>query len=251
MKPPTEGPKTGVVTFLDVLGWKGVYNRKENPISSLTVLIEGAIKLAERKQRGRTMNAIKVRSISDTIGIFTHASGTNSEISDIIDIHGEICQWLIPQSIESEIPVRGAISFGEFQIFDQIFVGKAIDEAASWHEQSDWIGVHLTPSAEFIYVPRPNSKTWLKYAPPHKTKIAWQPHCVNWASAWEEPRREEDAIKDKFRRLGPIVPEIAGKFVNTLAFLHAAAKLADAPLEGASVNSEIPEEETETEEFAE
>ena len=228
MKPPTEGPKTGVVTFLDVLGWKGVYNRKENPISSLTVLIEGAIKLAERKQRGRTMNAIKVRSISDTIGIFTHASGTNSEISDIIDIHGEICQWLIPQSIESEIPVRGAISFGEFQIFDQIFVGKAIDEAASWHEQSDWIGVHLTPSAEFVYVPRPNSKAWLKYAPPHKTKIAWQPHCVNWASEWEEPWQEEEAIKEKFLRLGPIIPEIAGKFINTLAFIKAVNAAAEA-----------------------
>lgn len=247
MKPPTEGPKTGVVTFLDVLGWKGVYDRKQDAISSLTVLIEGVRKLAERKQRGRTMNPIEVRSISDTIGIFTHASGTNSEISDIIDIHGEICQWLIPESIASEIPVRGAISFGEFQIFDQIFVGKAIDEAASWHEQSDWIGVHLTPSAEFVYVPSPGSKTWLKYSPPHKTKINWEPNCVNWVSGWDDPQREEEAIKDKFRRLGPIVPEIAGKFVNTLAFTKAATKTpanADEPAPG---DSEIPEEETELE----
>lgn len=241
MKPPTEGPKTGVVTFLDVLGWKGVYDRKHDAISSLTVLIEGVRKQAERKQRGRTMNPNEVRSISDTIGIFTHASGTNSEISDIIDIHGEICQWLIPQSIESEIPVRGAISFGEFQIFDQIFVGKAIDEAASWHEQSDWIGVHLTPSAEFVYVPRPNSKTWLKYAPPHKTKIAWQPHCVNWASEWEEPWQEEEAIKEKFLRLGPIIPEIAGKFINTLAFINAV----NAAAEAAEIKAE---KETEPEE---
>jgi len=248
MKPTPTEPKSGVVTFLDVLGWKGVYDRKQDAIHSLTLLIEGVRKQAERKQRGRTMNTIEVRSISDTIGIFTHAAGRNSEISDIIDIHGEICQWLIPQSIESEIPVRGAISFGEFQIFDQIFVGKAIDEAASWHEQSDWIGVHLTPSAEFVYVPRPGSKTWLKYAPPHKTKIAWQPHCVNWASTWEEPRREEDAIKDKFRRLGPIVPEIAGKFVNTLAFLKVATEMSAAAEEPDQDESEIPEQETKPQE---
>lgn len=251
MNPPTEGPKTGVVTFLDVLGWKGVYARKQDAIHSLTLLIEGVRKQAERKHRGRTMNTIEVRSISDTIGIFTHASGTNTVISDTIDIHGEICQWLIPESIASEIPVRGAISFGEFQIFDQIFVGKAIDEAASWHEQSDWIGVHLTPSAEFVYVPSPGSKTWLKYTPPHKTKIVWEPHCVNWATGWEDPQQEEDVIKEKFRRLGPIVPEIAGKFVNTLSFLNAATKMPAKVEAPAPVEAKIPEEGTELEEAEE
>lgn len=222
MKPAPTETKSGVVTFLDVLGWKGVYDRKPDAIASLKLLIKGVRNEAYKRTRGRTMNPIEVRSISDTIGIFTYASGKNSEISDVIDIHGEICEWLIPHSINAEIPVRGAISFGEFQISDQIFVGKAVDEAASWHEQTDWIGVHLTPSAEFVYVDSSKSKSWLPYTPPHKTRIDWKPHCVNWTSVWKEQGRGEEELKAKFRRMGPIVPEIAGKFANTLAFFGAA-----------------------------
>lgn len=223
MRTRPEELKQGVVTFLDVLGWKGVYDRKQDAIASLTFLVGGVRDLAEKKRRGRTMQQVEVRSISDTIGIFTYATGNNSEISDVIDIHGEICQWLVPKSIEAEIPVRGAIAFGEFQISDQIFVGKAVDEAASWHEQTDWIGVHLTPSAEYVYVKRSKSRAWLRHTPPHKTRIDWEPHCVNWTSAWKDQGRGEEDLKAKFSRMGPIVPEIAGKFANTLAFFRAGA----------------------------
>lgn len=36
-----EQMKNGVVTFLDILGWKGVHYRKQNAIPKLKLLIEG------------------------------------------------------------------------------------------------------------------------------------------------------------------------------------------------------------------
>ena len=214
--PKGETARSGVVTFLDVLGWKGVYDRKKDAILSLTRLIEGVRERAE-KQRGRIAGEVQVKSISDTIAFFSFCS--ESEIATAIEIHGELCTWLIPESIESEIPVRGATAFGEFEIRDSIFVGKAIDEAASWHEQADWIGVHLTPSAEYVFKPINASGAWKRFGPPNKTRLSWEPHCVDWTRNWTDRAKEISGIKTKFRRLGPIVPEIAGKFSNTLKFI--------------------------------
>lgn len=207
---------SGVVTFIDVLGWKGVYDRKLDAIPSLTRLIEGVRERAEKK-RGRIYGDVQVKSISDTIALFSYCS--DQEISKAIEIHGELCQWLIPESIDSELPVRGATAFGEFEIRDNIFVGKAIDEAAAWHEQADWIGVHLTPSAEYVFKPKASSSAWTPFTPPNKMRLNWKPHCVDWTKDWTDRQRKVEDIKAKFRRLGPIVPEIAGKFTNTLAFI--------------------------------
>lgn len=211
-------PTAGVVTFLDVLGWKGVYARKPDAILSLTRLIEG-VRLRAEKKRGRILSDVQVKSISDTIAFFSFCSET--EITTAIEIHGELCSWLIPESIGSEIPVRGAISFGEFEIRDSIFVGKAIDEAASWHEQADWIGVHLTPSAEYVLEPPGPSGFWRRFAAPNKARVSWEPYCVDWTTGWDNRDAEVSRIKAKFRRLGPILPEIAGKFSNTLKFIDA------------------------------
>lgn len=210
---------SGVVTFLDVLGWKGVYHRQHDAITSLNLLIGGLSERAPKSARGRIMGGVQVKSISDTIAVFTHCS--EAEIVPAIEIHGELCQWLIPESIESEIPVRGATAFGDFELRESMFVGKAIDEAASWHEQSDWIGVHLTPSAEYVFKPRIRGSAWSKYCPPNKSRLNWKPHCVDWTKDWTDREAMIEGIKSKFRRLGPIVPEIAGKFINTLSFAEA------------------------------
>ncbi len=210
----------GVVTFLDVLGWKGVYDRKPDAISSLKKLVDGVSERAAKK-RGLISRDVQVKSISDTIAIFTLCS--DQEISTVIEIHGELCQWLIPESIDAEIPVRGATAFGEFAILENIFVGKAVDEAASWYEQSDWIGVHLTPSAEYVFKSTAKKSAWAPFTPPNKTRLNWEPHCVDWTNEWTDRAQKVEEIKAKFHRLGPILPDIAGKFINTLAFINGIA----------------------------
>lgn len=202
----------GVVTFVDVLGWKGIYNRTRDPITTLKDLIADLRGQAD-DLRGREVAETVVRSISDTIVLFTRCRPDKA--SDALNVHGELCRWLIPEALTKQLPVRGATSFGEFDEQDNIFVGKAVDEAASWHEQGDWIGVHLTPSAEFVFQ-TPGEGIWRSYAPPLKSRMNWQTHCVDWSSAW---RKKGMNMKGVFRDLGPILPELAGKFVNTLAFV--------------------------------
>lgn len=213
----------GVVTFLDVLGWKGVYNRIKDPTVKLSVLLEG-IRIQREQLRGKDgpLVEVEVKSISDTIAIFSKCDITQA--SDAINVHGELAKWAIRHSIQAEIPIRGAISFGQFAIQENIFIGKAVDEAAAWHEHADWIGIHLTPSAEFVFENHSHSDLWVKYSPPNKTALNWKPNCVNWTQGWSDPRLEIGKIKDKFLTLGPLVPDIAVKLTNTLNFIEAVSK---------------------------
>lgn len=208
--------QAGIVTFLDVLGWKGVYDRQADAIDSLKRLVDGVKKDAARK-RGRINGDVNVQSISDTIAIFTACS--EKEISQAIEIHGELCQRLIPASIRAGLPMRGATSYGNFEISDNIFVGKAVDEAASWHEQGNWIGVNLTPSAEFVFSKSETRSAWVSYLAPIKTPMKWDPHCVNWLKDWTDFVSEKKLVQERFLSMGPIVPEVAPKFINTLAFI--------------------------------
>jgi len=210
-------PQSGVVTFLDVLGWKGVYDRQANAVDTLRRLVDGVRRHA-KQMRGRINSDIDIQSISDTIAIFTACS--KNEISAAIEIHGELCQRLIPASIRAALPMRGATAYGNFEISQNIFVGKAVDEAASWHEQGNWIGVNLTPSAEFVFSRNNIKSAWISYAAPIKVSVKWEPHCVNWITNWADSDSETEIIKEIFLGMGPIVPEIAPKFINTLAFIE-------------------------------
>lgn len=217
MKPSTDHLGKGFVTFLDILGWKGVYARQDNAIDALTGIVEDARKRTNQ-MRGLTVSGTEVKSISDTIAILT-ATG-EKDIRNALTIHGSMCSWLIKESINAGLPMRGATAYGEFQNRDNIFVGKAIDEAAAWHEEGDWIGVHLTPSAEFVYKPLAND-VWVPYNVPLKRKLSSKTRCVDWTSAWKDRDQETKGVKKKFLQLGPILPEIAGKFINTLSFIEA------------------------------
>lgn len=208
-------PNWGVVTFLDILGWKGIYNRHEEPLSTLKGLID-YIMQAEVQTRGLLPlgSKIVVKSISDTIVILNRCP--RDDATGSIRAHGILCCAAIPYSIERGIPVRGATAAGEYEHSENAFVGKAIDEAAAWHEASDWIGVNLTPSAEFAYSDEYQTN-WVKYDIPLKRGPRWKPHCVNWPF-FSQNRVTKESLCRSFTELGPIIPEITGKFTNTLEF---------------------------------
>lgn len=223
--PASRKPSTlfGIITFLDILGWKGIYSRKPNAISILAHLIKD-IKFQQRQYRGQINDITEIISISDTIVICTFCFAY--EVPTAIDIHGALCQWIIPKSINEGIPVRGVISYGEIDRHENIFIGKAVDDAANWYEQADWIGVHVTPSTEFN-IDINNSTKWVRFSPPCKTPMKMKVSCVNWTEDWENGQNELTVIKKKFGELGPISPSIVGKFANTLNFIKKAQNLLD------------------------
>ena len=117
----------------------------------------------------------KVLSISDTIAIFTFGDPYHA-----IKIHAEICRLAIPESIKRKLPLRGAICYGEFSYRGNIVVGPAVDEAASWHESTDWIGVILTPAEEFQLKGRYPEQLINYPKIPFKKKTDGLHRCVGW-----------------------------------------------------------------------
>lgn len=164
----------GAITFLDVLGWKGIWQRKDNPIQVLDELREKLQENANIYGRGRNIRKTNVLSISDTIVLLTDVTEIESA-KDALDLHGQLCAETLFYSLEQGIPLRGATGFGEFSVNtkNNIFVGKAIDETASWHEQADWIGVFMTPSAFYAYDGE-KAKWWINYEPPLKKELKFK-----------------------------------------------------------------------------
>ena len=215
-----DSPSPGVITFLDVLGWKGIYTREEKPIDRMRRLITGI----KTDVALYVSNQIVVHSISDTIILYSKdVDPTTTDITTVVDAHGKVCANAIARSIIENIPVRGATAVGEFSVEDDIYVGKAIDEAAIWHEKADWIGVHLTPSAVYA-VESLSPAIWKPYKPPLKEGMSISEiPCVVWTDAWKKilpfdeipPRKQ---LRTIFYNMRPITPDFAMKYANTLAF---------------------------------
>ncbi len=211
----------GAVTFLDVLGWKGIWERNEFAIIKLQSFVCEMQKKAQEisdkymdnpSLRGKS-NPTEVLSISDTIAIFTSASPQVA-----IGIHAELCSWALSYSLEQELPLRGAISYGKYSIADNIMLGYAVDEAASWHETTDWIGVVLTPSAK-MYLRNNLPEFIIEYSNiPFKKSMKTLNLCVKWSFV------DDNKLYDIIQKKGPHVPEIAPKYLNTLDFLQSRNK---------------------------
>lgn len=214
--------KLGAVTFLDVLGWKGIWQKDEYALSNLKDIVKESSNIAEKytKQLNEKYKQLyvnkdtvetKVVSISDTIVLLSIA---DDEFKDAIELHARICSKIIEYALSKGIPLRGAISYGKFNESDRIMVGPAIDEAAAWHESTDWIGVILTPSAQFylgnIYV-----KNVITYKNiPFKKGTRGLNKCVSWDYG------DRDRLNKLFIDKGPHMQEIAPKYLNTLEFLN-------------------------------
>ncbi len=216
-------PNQGVVTILDILGWKGIWQRNKNALQDLDDLVNeietfasSSSKLFRNFQKfGVEDNITKVMVISDTIVITTSAEENDS--NNALDLHGLICKDAIPYSIMKGIPVRGATCYGEFATGKGInsFVGKAVDEAASWHETTDWIGVIMTPSAKYSYH-TPTEDYWKETDPPFKNNLKFSTYGVNWIN--QEDLSLQEILK-AFINLSPIIPDIVNKFENTIKFI--------------------------------
>ncbi|WNB93420.1 hypothetical protein [Bacillus sp. NEB1478] len=207
--------KNGAVTFLDVLGWKGIWEKQKDAINLLHGLVylikelatEITFKISSENPEARGINTT-VLSISDTIAIFTPGIARYA-----LQIHAEICERAIPESIKRAIPLRGATSYGEFSFKENIMVGAAVDESASWHESTDWIGVILTPSPIF-HLGNEYPETWIKYDHiPFKRSVRGMDRCVKWEF-------NEKELYKLFTDMGPFIPEIAPKYTNTIKFLE-------------------------------
>ncbi len=151
----------GMVAILDVLGVKGQGGPEDHArlhegwrdlLSASRYLLEDSKEL-----RGRyTLSAF-----SDTMFVTASASGadgTAAGAEDLLLAFSDIAWRLVVRSIESDVPVRGCVSYGRYYEGAQnLFTGRAVDEAARYHALPQWIGVSAAPSANRALSSQPNS----------------------------------------------------------------------------------------------
>lgn len=206
--PAREVMSAGTVTFLDVLGWKGIWLRRDSleVVGQLRKLVESA------KRLSRGADKTQVLSISDTIVLLTVGDEAKG-----VDLHGRVTAELVCESIDCGLPLRGATSVGEFFVDEpSILVGSAVDEAASWHEAVDWIGVVQTTAAFLVHDGTPGA--WKMATAPVKVGGPWNLPCADWPSEWRRTGRTKKDLHECFSEMGPFDPTIAAKYKHTLAF---------------------------------
>lgn len=217
----------GVVTFLDVLGWKGIWQRRRTPEKLLEELV-GEIDGFARAVRTSAIPGfeevkdleIEVQGISDTIALYTPVTGKPSRT---IEYHVQLAAAVLLWGLTHRLPFRGAISLGKFLISRRekstVMVGPAIDEVAAWYEAVDWIGCVVTPSCYFHH---PDSTvSTIEYPVPLSGKRgSVSLACVDWVNRAPKKISEAQLLKC-FGRMQPMVtPDVAIKFSNTLKFFR-------------------------------
>jgi hypothetical protein len=212
----------GAITFMDFLAWKGLWQQSHNGEHTLErvsgLIDEFRQKLDDLSQnlfvQAKGIRLSKLISISDTIAIFSPKASIISECQ-LLELHAELSQFILVRCTEEKYPIRGAIAFGEYSIMNNIMIGPGIDECASWHETGNWIGVHLTPTAQIHWINQctvsvsDNIKS--NYQIPLKDGLKAD-YCIQW-----------NVSKDVFMKLAlntrALLPEIANKYTNTYNFL--------------------------------
>ncbi len=131
---------------------------------------------------------------------------------------------LIAMAMDSGIPLRGAIAYGECFVGTrgQVFLGKPLAEAYLWGERQEWIGAMLAPSAVdalcgtdrniFRSMPSPDL---CEYEIPLKGNVLRPPLCVSidWRRSGFWGRRPP-----KITGREPI--DVVRKIDNTRAFFE-------------------------------
>lgn len=213
----------GAITFLDFLGWKGLWqSQKESEQGALQKVSQLIEDFRERLnslsqdyfKEAKEIPLSSLISISDTIAVFSPLT-SKAEISQLLEIHANFSRYVLEKCCNNGFPIRGAITYGEYSTMNNVMIGPGIDECASWHESSNWIGVHLTPSAQFYWKNTENSNVLIYNHIPLKNG-----HKLMYCVRWEISKNAFIKLALKSRAL---LPEIAAKYTNTLEFLEETA----------------------------
>jgi len=155
---------------------------------------------------------LSIELISDTFVITSYSSRMKNEIY----IHSSIIRKLIGECLRKDMLIRGATSYGEYYKQGKVFVGSAIDDAASWHEQGNEIGIFFTPKGYILTEKETaqkclNEKLLCLRKPHLKTKSnSYQTYFVNWGEYYGEFKKA--ICSDSYKI---ILPEIVNKIMQS------------------------------------
>ena len=192
----------GYLIFSDILGWKGIWKKfasDEEKINIVNKLLN--IKDELKNEIVNQNNGCSINLISDTFIIY----------SKTFKIANELSKKLIELCLENNLVIRGAISYGECYNRDTVYLGPAVDEAASWHDIGEEIGIFYTPSARLSMQNKIDFKNFNLLKGDIKLKSGkLETFFINWY--------DEEKNKDNFYNIMKneiITPDISLKYFNT------------------------------------
>lgn len=233
--------KQGVVVFLDILGFKGIWQRRNSDeiLTLLNSVPDFVLKTYQHpppEKNWPESSPPQVTILSDTIVITIH-----SESPHCLLIAANITNNIILEFFRHKILLRGAIGYGKYSQSGNSFIGPAIDDVANWHEKADLIGVICTPKTNYIIdlFTMPcfeynhfNVNLFIKYDAPCKGNLVYKINCLNWpgfmqAAYKEMPSKNEKssvrkALEGIFSEQDEFDSSVFVKYENTLAFIDKA-----------------------------
>jgi hypothetical protein len=146
---------TGFFGFFDILGYTEFieHNDLDRQIEiyekHMMMLHEIAITLNKRDpEQYLSMNKTKSLRFSDTIILYQRETLKGPALGTSFILKAAL---LLRIAFEQGIPIRGAISYGDYFIHDQCVLGKPVTEAYKTEKCQNWSGTILCESASKIY----------------------------------------------------------------------------------------------------
>lgn len=231
----------GVVVFLDALGVKGIWARAEpeGVISSWEDVLKRLYGSIEKSPKTGSIGD-KPEALNYNIAAFSDTVILTLKCTDDPAAHVPLVARIVSDAfffaLIKGIYLRGVIAIGKFYQSKTLMIGPAIDEAAEWYTQPEWMGVSTAPSASFGLSRLEDqkadiSKWFVKYDIPSKGGV----QKGEWALAWPREASKDPLIAERnltTRGLildafanRPISVAAAQKYKNTLAFYDHVAGL--------------------------
>ena len=197
----------GYLTFADILGWKGIWKKQNSDnekVDTLNTLLFIKNKLEEEfkeQRKDKNNDDYKINLISDTYVIY----------SKELELSNKLSKRLLELCLINGLLIRGATSYGKFYNNDMVYIGQAVDEAASWHEKGEEVGIFYTSSARLSKNLSDNElEKYLLINDEVNTKIGKiKTYFINWYNDITE-RNFYSIMKNEV-----INPEYSLKYFNT------------------------------------
>jgi hypothetical protein len=185
------------IAFVDIMGFSNyVYRNRHDVVKKRLTLLQSILDNTQSRindKKYKSSYLIKTVIFSDSILIITKDNTKDSFFSIIY-----ACQFLLCDSFENRIPIKGALSYGTITAdFEKsLFFGKALIDAYTLQEQLYVYGVVLDEKVEKRIQQRSyfiNRFYCITYQTPMKSGLITH-HTINWTSAFKNYVDEKELI---------------------------------------------------------
>jgi len=232
MKICRQNDNKGFLLYIDILGFSK-FVEKNNPQIILSIIKSTLEYFNMWKKANQSMDVIY---FSDSFIFYQNKPNyIDTAFCDIIGISQNIFNYLLSK----EIPVRGAISFGDFYVDtleknnQKIYFGQSLVEAHRAEKRENWIGITIEESVyKQISADIKASFIGESLKPSNQEHFLLNPFShINYTN-WDEPDVCEELINEikclkfiykkvvEFKNKGDFTSRVASKYFNTLAFFE-------------------------------